>query len=355
VKELFCAGEPQREVHAGMAVTVTLEDEIDVSRGDVLCHPDNRASTASRISATLVWMDEKHLVPGREYWIKHGGHRTPGSVTRIVHRVNVNTLEKHDAPTLGLNEIGAVEIRTSRPLIFDSYEKNRNMGAFIVIDRLTNGTVGAGMITGGGAANWDTPALGRPRHTKSGVTIEEREKRYGQKATTILITGLSGSGKTAVATEVEHRLFEQGRAVMAIDGLTMRQGMNRDLGFAAADRSENLRRSMEVAKLFNDAGLICIASLVAPEDSVRKRAREVVGADKFFLVHLSAPIEWCKKVDESGIYRDADAGKMSNIPGVDFPYEPPSDADLTLPSHELSVGDIAERIIRELERRGRIG
>jgi bifunctional enzyme CysN/CysC len=343
------------EASAPMSITLTLEDEIDISRGDVLCHSDNRPSISSRVSATLVWMDEKPMVPGREYWIKHGVHRTPGSVTRIVHRLDVNTLEKRDAPTLGLNEIAQVEIRTSRPLIFDAYEKNRNMGAFIVVDRLTNGTVGAGMITGSGSAHWDAPTLGRSRNAQHGVTIEERETRYGQKPTTILITGLSGSGKTAIAAEVERRLFEQGRAVYTIDGLSMRKGMSRDLGFSASDRSENLRRSMEVARLFNDAGLICIASMVAPEDTVRKRARDVVGADKFFLVHLSAPIEWCRSVDDTGLYRDADAGKMSNIPGVDFPYEPPSDADFTVPSHELSVAECAERIIRELERRGRIG
>jgi len=295
------------------------------------------------------------MVPGREYWIKHGVHRTPGSVMRIVHRLDVNTLEKHDAATLGLNEMGVVEIRTSRPLIFDAYEKNRPMGAFIVIDRITNGTVGAGMITGSGSAHWDAPTLGRTRAAPSGVVIEEREKRYGQRPTTVLITGLSGSGKTAVAAEVERRLFERGRAVFAMDGLSMRQGMCRDLGFSAADRSESLRRSMEVAKLFNDAGLICIASMVAPEDIVRKRAREVVGADKFFLVYLSAPIEWCRHADENALYRDADAGKLSNIPGVDFPYEPPTDAELTLPSHELSVSECADQIIRELEQRGRIG
>jgi bifunctional enzyme CysN/CysC len=300
-------------------------------------------------------MDEKPMVPGREYWIKHGVHRTPGSVTRIVHRLDVNTLEKIDASTLGLNEIARVEIRTSRPLIFDPYEKNRNMGAFIIVDRLTNGTVAAGMITGSGSAHWDAPTLGRSRNAQHGVTVEEREMRYGQKPTTILITGLSGSGKTAIAAEVERRLFEQGRAVYTIDGLSMRKGMSRDLGFSAADRSENLRRAMEVARLFNDAGLICIASMVAPEDTVRKRARDVVGADRFFLVHLSAPIEWCRNAEDTGLYRDADAGKMSNIPGVDFPYEAPTDADFTVPSHEISIAECAERIIQELGRHGRIG
>lgn len=343
------------EASAPMSITITLEDEIDVSRGDVLCHADNRPAMASRVSAMLVWMDEKALIPGREYWIKHGVHRTPGSVTRIVHRVDVNSLEKHEASTLGLNEIAQVEIRTSRPLIFDAYEKNRHTGAFIVIDRLTNGTVGAGMITGSGSAHWDSPTLGRSRETHQGVTPEERARRYEQKPTTILITGLSGSRKTAIAAEVERRLFERGRAVYTIDGLSMRKGMCRDLGFSAADRSENLRRSMEVAKLFNDAGLICIASMVAPEDGVRKRARHVIGADKFFLVYLSAPLEWCRKFDETGLYRDAEQGKTTDIPGIDFPYEPPTDADLTLPSHEISLSECAERIIQELERRGRFG
>jgi bifunctional enzyme CysN/CysC len=342
------------EASAPMSVTLTLEDEIDASRGDVLCRPDNRASIASRVEANLVWMDERPMVPGREYFIKHGALRTPGSFSRILHRVDVNTLERSDAPALGLNEIGRVELRTSRPILFDPYPKNRVMGAFIVIDRVTNGTVGAGMIVETGEGHWHDPAQGRLTSVGSAVTIEEREKRFGQRPTTILITGLAGSGKTSVAREVERRLFDLGRAVVAIDGQSMRHGMNRDLGFSAADRSENLRRSMEVAKLVCDAGLVCVASLVAPEDAVRRRARELVGAERFLLVHLAAPLEWCKGKDRSGIYRDAAAGKVSNVPGVDFPYDPPEDADLVLPSHEMTIEECAERIVRELERRGRI-
>ncbi|HVK65971.1 MAG TPA: sulfate adenylyltransferase subunit CysN [Polyangium sp.] len=342
------------EAAAPMSVTLTLEGEIDASRGDVLCHADNRPEISTRVLAMLVWMDERPMVPGREYWIKHGPLRTPGSVTRIVHRVDVNTLEKSDAPALALNEIGRVELRTSRPLLFDAYTKNRATGAFIVIDRVTNGTVGAGMIVESGEGRWEDPAHGRLTRAESAVTGEEREKRYGQRPTTILITGLAGSGKTSVAREVERRLFDLGRAVVAIDGQSMRHGMNRDLGFSASDRSENLRRSMEVAKLLNDAGLLCVASLVAPEDAVRQRARELVGPERFFLVHLAAPLEWCREVDRSGIYRDAAAGNVSNVPGLDFRYEPPEDADLVLPSHEWSVAECAERIVRELERRGRI-
>ncbi|MRG94179.1 sulfate adenylyltransferase subunit CysN [Polyangium spumosum] len=342
------------EAAAPMSVTLTLEDEIDASRGDVLCHPDNRPEISTRVLAMLVWMDERPMVPGREYWVKHGSLRTPGSVTRVVHRVDVNTLERSDAPALGLNEIGRVELRTSRPLLFDAYTKNRATGAFILIDRVTNGTVGAGMIVESGEGHWDDPAQGRLTRTESAVTVEEREKRYGQRPTTVLITGLAGSGKTGVALEVERRLFDLGRAVVSIDGQAMRHGMNRDLGFSAQDRSENLRRSMEVARIMNEAGLICVASLVAPEDAVRRRARDLVGPDRFFLVHLAAPLEWCRKVDRSGIYRDVAAGKIKDVPGIDFPYDPPEDADLVLPSHEMSVAECAERIVRELERRGRI-
>jgi bifunctional enzyme CysN/CysC len=342
------------EAAAPMSVTLTLDDEIDASRGDVLCRPDNRAAISSRIEAQLVWMAEQPLVPGREYFIKHGALRTPGVISRILTRVDVNTLARSGAPALALNEIGRVEIRTSRPLIFDPYTKNRAMGAFIVIDRITNGTVGAGMIEGSAEGHWDDPGQGRAFRAESAVTAEEREKRFGQRGTTLLITGLAGSGKTAVGLAVERKLFDLGRAVVAIDGQSLRYGMNKDLGFSQGDRSENLRRAMEVARLVCDAGLFCVASLVAPEDAVRKRARELVGPERFFLVHLAAPLEWCRRMDRSGLYRDAAAGKVSHVPGVDFPYEPPEDADLVLSSDELGVEACAERIVRELERRGRI-
>jgi bifunctional enzyme CysN/CysC len=342
------------EARAPMSVTLTLDDEIDASRGDVLCHLDNRASVSSRVEAMLVWMDERPMVPGREYLIKHGALRTPGSVSRVAYRVDVNTLEQSDAPALGLNEIGLVELRTSRPLLFDPYPKNRATGAFIVIDRVTNGTVGAGMILESGEGHWDVKGQGRGPSVPSAVTEAEREKRFGQRPTTVLLTGLPSSGKTAVAREVERRLFDMGRTVVALDGQSMRFGLNRDIGFSAADRSENLRRSMEVARMLNEAGLLCVASFVAPEDVVRRRARELVGPERFLLVHLAAPLDWCRGVDASGIYRDAEAGKLSNVPGIDLSYEAPEDADLVLPSHELSAVECAERIVRELLRRGRI-
>ena len=342
------------EATAPMAVTLTLEDEIDASRGDVLCPPGDRPFVASRLEAMLVWMDARPMVPGREYLLKHNTHETPGVFSRIVHRVDVNTLARADAPSLGLNEIGRVELRTSRPLLFDAYERNRGTGAFIVVDRITSGTVGAGMIVASGSGRWEDRAPARLVATPSAVTAEEREARFGQRPTTTLLTGLAGAGKTEIAREVERRLFDRGRAVVVIDGQGMRLGMNRDLGFSAADRSENLRRSMEVARVLNDAGLLCVASLVAPLAEGRRRSRELIGADRFLLVHVSTPIEVCRLADRSGLYRDAAAGKITDVPGVSFPYEIPDDADLTLSAHELSTAECADRIVLELERRGRL-
>jgi bifunctional enzyme CysN/CysC len=343
-----------QEAVAPMAVTLTLEDEIDASRGDLFCRPEDRALVASRAEAMLVWMDERPLTAGRELIIKHNTHETPGVLSRILHRVNIQTLAKEDAPALGLNEIGRVELKTSRPLLFDAYSRNRATGAFIVIDRITNGTVGAGMITETFEGHWDDRAPGRLTATPSAVTAEERQARFGQLPTTVLITGLAGSGKTEVARQVERKLFDRGRAAVVLDGQGMRLGMNRDLGFSAADRSENLRRSMELAKVLNDSGLLCIASFVAPEADARARSRAVVGQERFFLVYLSAPLEACRLADRSGLYKGAEEGRITNVPGLDFPYEVPQEADLVLPSHELSVDECAERIVAELTRRGRL-
>ncbi|MFO0592914.1 MAG: sulfate adenylyltransferase subunit CysN [Polyangiaceae bacterium] len=340
------------EAFAPMSVTLTLEDEIDASRGDLFCRPDDRPLVASRAEAMLVWMDDRPMVPGREYILKHNTHETPAVFSRLLHKVDVNTLARADAPALAMNEIGRVELKTSRPLLFDPYERNRGTGAFIVIDRVTNGTVGAGMITGSADGHWDDKAPSRLVATPSAVTADERQARFGQRPTTVLLTGLPGSGKTEIAHRVERLLFDRGRAAVVLDGQAMRLGMNRDLGFTAADRSENLRRSMEVAKVLNDSGLVAIASFVAPEATARDRCRALLGADRFFLVHLAAPIEACRALDRSRLYKDAEAGKVSDVPGVTFPYEPPADADLTLPSHELSAAECASRIVAELVRRG---
>jgi bifunctional enzyme CysN/CysC len=345
-----------------LSVTLTLADEIDCSRGDMIVHPGNEPHVSQAVAAMIVWMDDQSpLVPGKEYLLKHGPNKTPASVTAITHRVDVNTLDRSVAPALSLNDIGQVRLRTSRPLVYDGYTKNRATGAFILIDRLTNMTAGAGMLldpSESGEGHWgDTPQGGHLAPSGRVVSAEEREKRLGQKPCTLLFTGLSGSGKTEIARAVERRLFDLGRFGAVIDGPALRSGMNRDLGFTRADRSENLRRGMELAKAMNEIGLVVLASFTAPDATVRSKARELVGADCFALVHVSTPLEACRRRDPVGLYRDAAQGSVKDVPGVDFEYDQPTDADLVIPFHELGTPDAAvrtavERVMALLESRG---
>jgi len=344
-----------------LSVTLTLADEVDCARGDMLVHPGNEPHVAQDVHAMVVWMDDQSpLVPGKEYLLKHGPHRTPASVVRIAHRVDVNTLERSAAPALALNDIGQVEIRTQRPLVYDAYARNRQTGAFILIDRLTNATAGAGMLLEPSETegHWsDAPQIDRARPVRSTVTADERAARLGQRPFTLLFVGLSGSGKGKIARAVERRLFDLGRLATVVDGMNLRSGMSRDLGFSKGERSENLRRGMELSKAMNEAGLIALAVFTAPEASVRERARKLVGADRFAIVHVSTPLEECRRRDPSGLYRDLAAGKVSGVPGVDFDYESPREAELTIPLHELGTPDAAlrtavERVMAFLDARG---
>jgi bifunctional enzyme CysN/CysC len=345
-----------------LSVTLTLADEVDCARGDTLVHPGNEPHVSQDVSAMIVWMDDAApLVPGKEYLLKHGPHKTPASVVRIAHRVDVNTLERSPAPALALNDIGEVAIRTSRPLVYDAYAKNRATGAFILIDRLTNMTAGAGMLldpSEADAGNWtSTPRATHLAPSAQVVTPDERERRLGQKPYTLLFTGLSGSGKSEVARAVERRLFDLGRFGAVIDGSALRSGMSRDLGFTKHERSENLRRGMELARAMNEIGLIVLASFTAPDASVRARARELVGRERFALVHVSTPIDACRRRDPSGLYAAAARGSVKDVPGLDLDYETPTDADLVLPIHELGSGEAGiraavERVLAYLEAKG---
>jgi len=348
---------PLEEAFPPMAVALTLEDEIDVSRGDMIVHPGNVPILSHKFDAMLVWMAEEPMVPGKPYAFKHLSKTAPGAVSTLRYQIDVNTLHRQQAPQLGLNEIGRCTISLNQPVAIDAYKQNRATGALVVIDRLTNVTVGAGMILDRSAGDdqpdgWDVaPQSEQLQSETSSVTGRQRCARFGQKPVTILLTGLAGSGKTTIAYALERRLFDLGRAPCVLDGQNMRLGISRDLGFTAEDRSENLRRSAEVARLMNEAGLICVASFLAPSEAVRQRAREVVGSDRFLLVHLSAPVDVCRARDQEGLYPMADAGDIANFPGVSAEYEIPQRPDLVLPTHELPVADCVERIMALIEQR----
>jgi bifunctional enzyme CysN/CysC len=334
-----------------LSVTLTLEYEIDASRGDMICRSGNLPRSDSNIEAMLVWMGEDAMVPGKSYLIKHTTQTLPGSIQTLKYRVDVNTLHRSPAPTLELNEIGRVALELSAPIHFDPYRRNRSTGAFIVVDRITNATVAAGMIldqgsTGPQKSVWDDDleTTGEDGEVSS-VSAQERAARFGQKPATVLMTGLTGSGKTSIAQAVERKLFDSGRAVTVIDGEQIRRGLSRDLGFTAEDRSENLRRGGHLAHALNDAGLICLASMVAPAEDVRQKVGKLIGEERFFVVHVATPLEVCRERDTKGQYAKADAGELPNFPGVTATYEPPAAPELTVDASKQSIGECADAVI----------
>ncbi len=342
------------EAFAPMAVTVTLEDEIDVSRGDMLVHAGNTPHVSALVEAMVVWMGEKPFAPGRSYWIKQTTRAVAGQIAELRYGVDVNTLEKRPASQLQMNEVGHVVLELNQPIAYDPYRINPATGAFIVIDRITNNTVGAGMIQehaerrAGGDLWGQAPVADRlDRRGSSGslVSLGEREQRLQQRGATILLFGLTGSGKATIAYALERKLFDRGRTVTVLHGPELRQGLTRDLGFTADERSENLRRSFEVARILNDTGLICVCAFVAPYDAVREKARQVVGGDRFLSVYLSAPVEVCRQRDRTGAYQRADEGRLAQFPGVSAVFEEPRYVDLELPTDRIPVAESVERIL----------
>ena len=349
-------GEPD-EAFPPQAVTLTLADEIDVSRGDMIVRPGNIPAVSERFDATLVWMSEEAMVPGKQYLIKHTTRTVPGTIRSLRYQIDVNTLHRSAAPSLSLNEIGRCQIELSAPICFDAYRRNRQTGGFIVIDRVSNVTVGAGMILEHGGEEsleelWEAEPRSQTEGGMSRVGLEDRKARYGQTPVTVLLTGLPGSGKTTTAFGLERRLFDMGRAVTVLDGGNMRKGISKDLGFTAQERSENLRRSAEVAKLFNESGLITICAFVAPSEEVRQRVAGLVGRERFIVVHLDAPVDVCRDRDQEGLYGAADRGEIPNFPGVSYPYERPAHADLVLDTSKCEPAQCVDELVQLLESRG---
>ena len=327
---------------AGQAVTLTLEDEIDISRGDMLCAPDARPAHAAQFEAHLVWMHEDALLPGRSYLIKMGANTAPAMVSDLKYKINVNTLEQQVGKTLELNEIGVCNISVDKEMTFDPFNENRSTGSFILIDRYTNATVAAGMIDF--ALRRATNIHRQPLDIDKKV----RAKMLNQKPRVVWFTGLSGSGKSTIANHVEKRLHSMGKHTYTLDGDNIRHGLNKDLGFTNADRVENIRRVGETAKLFVDAGMIVLVSFISPFRSERRVAREMLDDGEFIEVYVDTPLEICEQRDPKGLYKKARSGALKNFTGIDSAYEAPENAEIVLHGAEKDPEELAEQVIKML-------
>ena len=344
IKSIVSFDEELELAHTEMAITLTLEDEIDVSRGDVIVHSDNLPIYRNNFEATVVWMTDSPLLPGKDYQLKIGTITVSGQIKTLCHKIDVNSLEELKTPLLELNEIGFVEITLDKEVSFDAYKENRATGSFIIIDPLTNVTIGAGMI--------DCEQQEHKTQTETHnihVTKEERAARYGQKPATIMFIGVSGSGKSTLAHGLERRLFDKGRVSTVLDGKTMRLGISKDLTYDTEGRAENLRRSAHIAKFLNDSGVICCASFVAPNADSREHALSVIGKGNCYLVFCNPPIEVCVQRDPSGLYAAAEGSDSINIPGLSFPFTPPETIHLELDTDALSTEECLDRVITLME------
>ena len=312
------------EAVAGDAVTLTLADEVDISRGDVLAAPTARPEVSDQFAAHLLWMAEEELLPGRQYLLKLGTATVPATVSALKHKVDVNTLEHLAGKTLALNEVGYCNFSLSQPLAFDAYRDNRDTGGFILIDRFTNATVGAGMIDFGADARHQCPLAGAGREQ------DGARRHEGPEAGGAVVHRPVGLGQIHHRQSGGKSLAAEGKHTYLLDGDNVRHGLNRDLGFTDADRVENIRRVGEAAKLFVDAGLIVLVSFISPFRSERRMARELVGDGEFIEVFVDTPLEVCMQRDPKGLYEKARAGTIKNFTGIDRPYEAPEQAELTI-------------------------
>jgi len=334
---------------AGQSVTITLEDEIDVSRGDVLATTDALPGVADQFDTTIIWMADEPMLPGRPYWMKIGTKTVSATITEPKYKVNVNTLEHLAAKKLALNEIGVCNISTDQPIAFDAYTENRDTGGFILIDRITNATVGAGLIHFAlrRSQNIHWQALDVNKSARAGLK--------GQKPCVLWFTGLSGAGKSTIANLVEKQLLSLGRHTYLLDGDNVRHGLNRDLGFTDTDRVENIRRVAEVAKLMSDAGLIVMVSFISPFRAERRMARSLFEFGEFLEVHVDAPLAVVEGRDPKGLYRKARRGELKNFTGIDSPYEPPEKPELYIDTMKSTAEESATLIVERLREAGMLG
>jgi bifunctional enzyme CysN/CysC len=335
-----------QEASAGRAVTLTLEDEVDVSRGDVIAATDAAPESATQFQATIIWMHEEPLLPARSYLLKIGSVTANATMMPIRHRINVNTLEKLAAETLELNDIGVCELQVDRPVVFEPYADSRTLGGFILIDRMTFNTVGAGLLSFAlrRAQNLHWQALD--------VTKPLRAALKGQKPAVLWLTGLSGAGKSTIANLVEKRLAAEGRHTYLLDGDNVRHGLNKDLGFTEQDRVENIRRVSEVARLMVDAGLIVLVSFISPFRAERGAARALFGEGEFLEVFVDTSLAEAERRDVKGLYGKARRGELKNFTGIDSPYEAPEKPELRIDTQQVSAEHAADLIVEQMRRRG---
>jgi bifunctional enzyme CysN/CysC len=338
-------GDMERAV-AGQSITLTLTDEVDISRGDIISTIDTPASVADQFEATLVWMAEEAMLPGRRYLLKIGGQTVNAEIGHLKYKVNVNTLEHTAATKLELNEIGVLNLSMDRQIAFDPYKENRETGGFVLIDRMSNNTIAAGMIDFAlrRASNIHMQALDIDKTARAGLK--------GQKGCVVWLTGLSGSGKSSIANMVEKKLHAAGRHTYTLDGDNVRHGLNKDLGFTAADRVENIRRIAEVAKLMVDAGLIVITAFISPFRAERQMARSLMKEGEFNEVFVDTPLPLAEARDPKGLYKKARRGELKNFTGIDSPYEVPEEPEMRIDTAALSAEQAADAIIRRLTETG---
>ena len=345
LKEIVIFEGPLDRAEAGDAVTLTFDTDVDIARGDLLADPRGPPEFVDQFAAHVIWMSDQPLVPGRSYLLKIGPRTVSATVTALKHRIDVDTLARLADKTLGLNEVGFCNLSTAAPVAFDPYAASRDTGAFILIDRFTNETAGAGMIAFGlrRASNIHWQALT--------VGSAQRAALKEQVPAVLWLTGLSGAGKSTIADIIEKLLLARGRHTMLLDGDNVRHGLNRDLGFTDADRVENIRRVGEVAKLMTEAGLIVICSFISPFRAERRMVRELTAPAAFLEVFVDTPLDECIRRDPKGLYAKAKAGRLEHFTGLDSPYEVPEAPEVRVTTIDVAPETIAERILDELRRR----